>query len=1148
MQKKTMKEKNNTIYQPESAEELFGQLKEALGLVPDYQRMYHRMNGVMQEYLNQQTADIQLNLCGAFAKTDYLLKEHGADAQLSRAVNHTRNRLRKHTTLDDATLQKFYLTDFRNLCLFIGLVSDTNVPAECSRLFPVEEVEEESVGRLMNEYMRVIVRSWSKHSIEVVSEDANDGLLWSLSLDGFNDDEKGKWSYLTELVSEGSQLNLIHPRMKGGRVKAELIIFEPDYLVDVTAIAHCFTAYAESHLVNLINRLKPSPTSEAILLGNFASQLLDEQIHCTDDTPPTYSESVKQFFKGNAVSLLTTELSDAFHKNAKVQGQHIATAMRKTLPESVSNFDIDEGIVEPSFFCEMLGLQGRMDYIQHDLRVLIEQKSGKGEYPQGDFTIPRHTEEHYVQLLLYMTVVRYNHHAVYQANNRELHAFLLYSKYEQALLGLSFSPDLLFRALKLRNGIVWADLGYTRPDAYRLLTTLTPDSLNLKNKRGMFWDRYICPQIMDVLLPIQQATELEREYVLRMLTFVSNEHVLAKLGNKTKENSGFASKWHDSLDDKLMCGNIYDRLQLVFPDAETTGNISEVTFRFTDNTDNDIANFRKGDIVVLYPYREGEEPDIRRTMVYRGSIIDILTDTITIRLRAAQTDSKVLLMHHQQLWAIEHDFMESSSTALYRGVYSFLSAPKSRRDLLMLQRKPETDDAVALNGDYGQFNELMLRVKRAKDFFLIIGPPGTGKTSFGLLNTVKEELTEPDGNVLLLSYTNRAVDEICSKLVEADIDFIRLGNSFSCAEDYHSYLLSEKTTDCPTLAQLRDLFSKNRVVVSTTTTMNANIALLEHKAVSLAVIDEASQILEPHLLGLLSARCGNEPSIKKFVMIGDHKQLPAVVQQTPEVSAVSDERLRAINLTDCRLSLFERLLRSYNDHPEVVYMLKRQGRMHHDIAIFPNQAFYGGLLEEVPLPHQTLLLSPPVSADPIDTMLYSHRASFVAIKDTVDNEADKVNQTEAEFIADLVWHIYKMEQGNFDKGSTIGVIVPYRNQISAIRTAIARYGEPILCDIAIDTVERFQGSQRKYIIYGFTVKRYYQLRFLTGNVFEDIDGTWVDRKLNVAMTRAMDHLIMVGNPDLLARNSIFASLIDFMKETDAYYDFGEFDTISTPTL
>lgn len=1132
-----MKEKTTETYQPETTEELFEQLGKAMRLAPDYKRMYHRMSGVMQEFLNQQTAKSQLNLCGPFAKTDYLLKEHGADALLSRAVNHTRDRLRRRDTLDEATLEKYHRADFRNICLFIALVSGVDVPLSCASLFPADEVEEETIGRLMGEYMRVIVRSWSKHSVEVVSEDITDGFLWSLSLDGFNDDEKGKWSYLTELLSEGSQLNLIRPRMKGSILKAELIIFEPDYLVDVTAIARCFTAYAESHLVNLINRLKPSPVSEAILLGNFASQLLDEQIHCTNNTPPPYSESVKQFFKSNAVSLMTTELNQDFHDNAKVQQRHIATAMRQTLPASVTNFDIDEGIVEPSFFSEMLGLQGRMDYIQHDLRVLIEQKSGKGGYPQGNFTIPRHTDEHYVQLLLYMAVIRYNHNAVYQANNRELHAFLLYSKYEQALHGLSFAPDLLFRALKVRNSIVWADLGFTRPDDYRLLTTLTPESLNLKNAHGPLWDRFIYPDLSSLLMPLHTCTSLEREYVLRMLTFVSNEHVLAKMGNKTKENSGFASKWHDSLDDKLMAGNIYDRLQLVYPDKQTQGNIEEVTFRFSNNTDNDIANFRKGDIIVLYPYREGEEPDIRRTTPYRGSIVEILSDTITIRLRAAQTDSKVLLMHNQQPWAIEHDFLESSYTSLYRGVYSFLSAPQSRRDLLMLQRKPRIDATATLNGDYGNFNTLATRVKRAKDLFLIIGPPGTGKTSFGLLNTVKEELTDPDASVLLLSYTNRAVDEICSKLVGAGIDFIRLGNNFSCAKEYLPYLLSNKATDCPTLAKLREMFTKNRVVVSTTTTMNANIALLEYKPVSLAVIDEASQILEPHLLGLLSARCDGEPSIRKFVMIGDHKQLPAVVQQTPDVSAVSDERLRDINLTDCRLSLFERLLRQYKDNPGVVYMLTHQGRMHHDIARFPNQAFYGGLLKEVPLPHQTLSLSPPVSAtDPIDTIL-SYRTAFIAVEDHADDEADKVNQAEAEIISSLVWHIYQDEKESFDSATTIGVIVPYRNQISAIRNAIARLGESKLCDIAIDTVERFQGSQRKNIIYGFTVKHYYQLRFLTGNVFQDIDGTWVDRKLNVAMTRAMERLILVGNPRLLARNSIFASLIDYMKETEGYYEF-----------
>ena len=1144
-----MNHNTTATYQPESADELFKQLCQSLHLAPEYQKMYHKMNSVMQECLNQQTANVPLNLCGSFAKTDYLLKERGADAPLTKAVNNTRNRLRKHTTLDDATLQKYHLTDFRNLCLFIALVSGADVPTACSRLFPINEVDEEAVGRSMGEYMRVIVRSKSKNGLQVMPEDSTEGLLLLLSLDGINEEEKGKWSYLADMIEEGTQLNLIRPRMKGGWVRAELIILEPDYLVNVTAVAHCFTNYAESHLVNLLQRIEPSPSGEPILFGNFSNQMLDEQIHFPPDQQPSYTDSAKHFFKDYAISLLTTELSKEFHANAKVQKQHIAKAMCQTLPDSVTRFDINEGIVEPSFYSEMLGLQGRMDYIQHDLRVLIEQKSGKGGFPYDGFKVPRHTEEHYVQLLLYMAVIRYNHHATYLANNRELHAFLLYSKYEESLLGMAAAPELLFRAIKVRNAIAWADLGYTRPDAYRILTTLTPETLNIKNLRGRFWDTYISPQIKNLLTPIHTASKLEQEYVLRMLTFVSNEHVLAKLGNKTKENSGFASVWHDTLEEKLLAGNIYDNLQLVFPDTETKGNISEVTFRFTNDIDNDMANFRKSDIVTFYPYQKGEEPDIRRSMTYRGTIVELNADTITIHLRAMQTDAKVFLMHSQQPWAFEHDFMESSYSSLYRGVYAFFSAPKSMRDLLLLQREPTIDSSATLNGDYGKFNDLMLRVKRANDFFLIIGPPGTGKTSFGLLNTLQEELTEPDASVLLLSYTNRAVDEICGKLVGAGIDFIRLGNQYSCAEEYQEYMLVNKVDHCSNLDSLRQLFVNARVIVSTTTTMSSSIPLLEYKPFSLAIIDEASQILEPHLLGILSARCGGGPSIRKFVMIGDHKQLPAVVQQTPDVSAVSDESLRAIHLTDCRLSLFERLLRRYNNNPDVVFMLTRQGRMHHDIALFPNKAFYGGQLEEVPLPHQTASLASPVSEDPIDTLLYSHRVAFISVTNQDQNdEADKVNQAEASIIADLVWHIYQKEKETFDVDATIGVIVPYRNQITAVRNAIARKGELSLCNITIDTVERFQGSQRKYIIYGFTVKHYYQLRFLTSNIFEDFDGTWVDRKLNVAMTRAMEHLIMVGNPSLLARNSIFASLIDFTKETGAYYDLGESNIIGTPSL
>ena len=129
--------------------------------------------------------------------------------------------------------------------------------------------------------------------------------------------------------------------------------------------------------------------------------------------------------------------------------------------------------------------------------------------------------------------------------------------------------------------------------------------------------------------------------------------------------------------------------------------------------------------------------------------------------------------------------------------------------------------------------------------------------------------------------------------------------------------------------------------------------------------------------------------------------------------------------------------------------------------------------------------------------------------------------------------IYNINKEDFDENQTIGVIVPYRNQIATIRNAIDRYGIATLHNITIDTVERYQGSQRDYIIYGFTVQQPYQLNFLTNNVFEE-DGMAIDRKLNVAMTRARLHLILVGNPDILRENLTFYKLLEYAKSKSAY--------------
>ena len=1174
-------------YGQESAVTFNEELEDALRHRPHYRRVYDAMNLTFRRFLNERTNGTRIIFAGDFAKTDYVLKQCAAPPWMVRAVHDTRVRLRKRAELSVEELERHCQEDWQNLSWLMGGLPPAGPPLAPSKRDSLKEGEGRGRPAGVADCLRAIVERWDDVYVYVLVDGDPDGGERKVCYARGNRNYDYDWGYLRELFYRGAQLNLVCPRVvREGTGKAvrggagtseheavlypELIIFEPDYLVNISTVARCFTNYADSPLVDLIKRLEPQQATDATVLGNLAGQMLDEAIRrqaAADNpqaaaaaSPPRYEDSVRAFFKDNAVSLLTIGGGASFHEEARRQQAHIAQAVGTLASDVSRSFNAREGILEASFYSEMLGLQGRMDYFQTDFRLLVEQKSGKGAFPYDRFVRPRQTEEHYVQMLLYAALVRYNYREVYERIRGDFHAYLLYSKYSESLLDAGYAaPELLFRAVKVRNELARAELRLTEPDGYRLLERLTAESLNLKHVRNRLWTDWQAPAIERVLAPIRGATALERAYFFRFLTFIANEHVMAKMGNRLKEGSGFASTWHDALQDKLQAGNIYDRLSLLSPDEHTAGRILAVALRFAETARNDMSNFRVGDIVILYPYTEGCEPDARRSMVFRCTIEAIAPDVIRLALRAPQTDKGVFLRRKDSPWAIEHDFMESAYGALYRAMHAFLVAPQERRDLLLLQREPTVNPRRELRGDYGPFNELALSVKRANDLFLIIGPPGTGKTSFGMLSTVKEELLEEGSAVLLLSYTNRAVDEICSKLLAEGIDFIRIGGRYSCADECRERLLSAVVEQSPDLRTLRQRLVEARVVVGTTAALSGCLALFSLKQFSLAVIDEASQILEPHLIGLLSAQNGGVAAIRKMVLIGDHKQLPAVVQQEEAVSRVSEPLLNDILLTDCRLSLFERLLRRYGKRPELTYMLSRQGRMHHDIALFPNEAFYGGRLKEVPLPHQMRQLPQQGEGrDAVRDLLTTRRVAFIDVPSPADSPSDKVNPSEADIIAALVAGIYEVERDRgFDPDRTVGVIVPYRNQIATVRNAIARYaaksatdkgsGESpatdegsgerqCLQDIIIDTVERFQGSQRKYIVYGFTVQRPYQLDFLTNNVFsDDLDGTIVDRKLNVAMTRAEEHLLMVGNTRLLARDYTFARLLDFVRARHCLY-------------
>lgn len=1115
----------------------YGCFREMLSLVRQetlpVKERYRELYRIFNEVLKERTRPVRLDFSGPFARMDYLCKQAGYSQNDYRRINSFRAHCRGLHELGEQELTALFQDDLKTLSIFVSRCYGISVDKELSSLLLPVYTTTVKEQRAAADYVRIVVDTWDDTFIYgKTSDESSEFVRVAYNFRNYI----GDWRYIKNLLTTHTQLNIIRPRIDRGTCYPELIVYEPDYLMDISAIASCFETYGCTPYNYLLNKIKPSANSSAILLGNFASQLLDEAVH-SGNGQVSYNDSVRRFFINNTLNIAVCgDLQPSFHEQARAQKSNLERIIHEQFPE-VCNLDMNKIVLEPSFLCEMLGLQGRMDLLQEDMSVLMEQKSGKREYLTDS-----HVEKHYVQMLLYLALLHYN----YRKRNDEVSCFLLYSKYADGLMKEGPAPELLYKAFRLRNEVVSLEFAYGEGKAGQIFAALTPERVNVNKAGGTLWEKYIRPQMETLLQPIHEASPLELAYFNRLFTFLEKEHILSKLGSAAKEGSGFASVWNATEEEKRQIGDIYDGLSITRLDGDGTDDsgVSRITLTVPEQKDDFQPNFRKGDIVLLYSYPLSEEPDARKTMVFRCNMEEIAPDRIVVRMRAPQKNVSLFDKPDDCRWAIEHDFAESSFGVLYRSLYSFLNATARRRSLILGQRHPEADTSVALDGDYSdggispEFNELVLRAKQAKDYFLLIGPPGTGKTSFGLVNILKEELLQPDSSVLLLSYTNRAVDEICGKLVKHGVDFVRIGGAAACDEQYAPYLLSRRAAECLRIGDVRRLIAGTRVFVGTTTALSSGVALFGLKRFSLAIVDEASQILEPHLLALLSAKYGMEDAIRKFVFIGDHKQLPAVVMQSEQESVVTEACLKEIGLSDCRNSLFERLFRLQKGDDCFVYCMTKQGRMHPDVSAFPNRCFYGGTLASVPLRHQLSELNFKAATDDgLEQWMSVRRVMFFASYRPDDALSPKANLPEARIIARLiktVRNLYRNNDRQFDPQQSLGVIVPYRNQIALIRKEIASYGIGELLDITIDTVERYQGSERDVMIYGFTVSRPNQLSFLSENILEE-DGMVIDRKLNVALTRAREQMVLVGNPELLSLNPLYRHLLEYVRSNDGFY-------------
>ena len=1032
------------------------------------------------------------------------------------------------------------LRDVKTLAFLVRKLSGENIPDELYRLFPRADatylVAPPACERVRR--MRVCFQYADEQYLYVtpLDEVSERPYLVRYNIPQINEE----FAETCKLLWQHAQMNLLDVAIdEAGILTPSFIVLEPDYLIDISSLAECFRDYGHHPGNYFLSRMQPIENARPLLLGNIANLFLDEWIHAPNEDID-YRTCMQKAFRRYPIELAACpdlrdrEKERQFFDDCKLHFEHIRETVNDTFHTAGYELDKTDAVLEPSYICEALGLQGRLDYMQRDMSSFIEMKSGKAdEYAIRGKVEPK--ENNKVQMLLYQAVLQYS----MGMDHRKVKAYLLYTRYP-LLYPSRPSWAMVRRVIDLRNRIVADEYGiqlHNNPEyTARKLEEINASTLNERGLRGRFWETYLRPPIDRFQEKLQRLSAIEKSYFYAVYNFLTKELYTSKSGDVDYEGrTGAASLWLSTLAEKCEAGEIIYNLRIRENHAadEHKAYLLLVRSDFEEKelpetvADNDIQNvlpnFRQGDAIILYERNCGTD-NVTNKMVFKGNIEHLTDHEISIRLRATQQNPSVLPA--DSLYAIEHDTMDTTFRSMYQGLYAYLSATQERRDLLLAQRPPKFDESLdsLVSQAKDDFTRVALKAQAAQDYFLLIGPPGTGKTSCALKKMVETFHADKGVQILLLSYTNRAVDEICKSLasIRPAVDFIRVGSELSCDETYRTHLIENELASCNRRSEVYERIRSCRIIVGTVAAISGKPELFRLKHFNVAIIDEATQILEPQLLGILCAR-GEEGgnAIDKFILIGDHKQLPAVVLQSSEQSAIYEESLMSIGLTNLKDSLFERLYRnctarqsSLTSHPSYD-MLCRQGRMHPEVALFANRAFYGGRLIPVGLPHQL---------EDSDTVC---RLAFYPSIPEKTGTSTKINHSEARIVADLVARIYEDCRIDFDEARTLGIITPYRSQIALIKKEIAALGIPALNRIMVDTVERFQGSERDVIIYSCCINSYFQLKFVS-NLTEE-DGTLIDRKLNVALTRARKQMFVTGVPKYLKSNPLYESLLNLME-------------------
>ncbi len=508
----------------------------------------------------------------------------------------------------------------------------------------------------------------------------------------------------------------------------------------------------------------------------------------------------------------------------------------------------------------------------------------------------------------------------------------------------------------------------------------------------------------------------------------------------------------------------------------------------------------KGDVVAIEAAGH-KTKDLKVQDVWGNKVLVWLGDEVLGEIQAAKlvktqfsADLRHQMLAVKRVKGLLREAIAKAQSSLDAALWNILlgleAPPQTKVGDLAAQELAWLDEDII--EDDSQKTAVQMALNEKSTLQIIWGPPGTGKTK--VIAEIARQFARRGKRVLIVSQMNQAVDVVLGRIMvdEETIPLLRLGNNPAAITDefVRDLWVGNPQHRRKSLETFRN-HPKNGIIIGATSvgvSVDREFNHFPHplKEFDLVIMDEASR-----------ERWGGASipfflAKEKIIVVGDPKQLPPLddfdVKKVLEGKGFDSKRHYQGMLDDLVDRGFDQVMLStnYRSHPLIAGLI--------------SQSFYENRigtrdLEEDPIRDDTVKL--------LDTSKQS------AVSHEIKESPDELSNP---FEAGLVIVEIKRLLGEGLKPEQITVLTPYSKQVEKIRQELAKSENSLTPDVLeilsknISTVDSFQGGENRATI----------VSFVRSNKERPNVGFLKDlRRLNVALSRAQERLIIIGDMDTL---------------------------------